>query len=253
MKHEEFITIAQNEGDYWWYKALHCLVVSNIRNYFASTGIRIIDAACGTGGLLCFLKYRGYENTSGFDIADEAVKYSKERNLDVFKGDINTVEEYYSKASADVIICNDALYFLDEAAQRKAISSLGMILKPNGILMINIPALGAFRGIHDLQVSINTRVNRSDFISLFNPLTFHLESVRYWPFVLSPAIWVVRAIQRFRLKYVNGFTVKSDVRSLSPLLNTLLFRLVKWETTRLSFTPFGSSLFVVLKKKANSL
>lgn len=68
----------------------------------------ILDAGCGFGDVLQFLKNEGYQNISGFDIAESNVAYCKERGLPVEHGEAHGYLAA-SKATFDCIIFYDVL------------------------------------------------------------------------------------------------------------------------------------------------
>jgi SAM-dependent methyltransferase len=247
MHPEEFYTIAELEKVHWWYRCLHDLVLSHIESRFKSKEVKIIDAGCGTGGLLSYLAEQGYDKVRGFDGSQIAVDICKKRNLDVFKGDLKAFSSYFSSSSADVIICNDALYFFNPADQRTIIRSMISVLKPCGLLLINLPALIAFKGIHDIRVAIPHRVNKAEVRGLLKDIHVHI-SLMYWPFLLSPLIWLARFFQRIKMRSNVNFEVRSDVRRPNAFLNSMLYIITKTENRILkSNKPFGSSLFIVLR------
>ncbi len=249
MHNDEYLTIADVEEKHWWYRSLHELVLLVIDKNFESKEISIIDAGCGTGGLMAFLKKKGYKNVKGFDISEIAVDLCHSKGLDVFVGDLNKISGYFAHDSADVIVSNDTFYFMDESGQRRATDAVYTLLKKNGVFILNLPSLKAFSGIHDLRVGINRRFNRNNIWKLFDRDKFILIKQTYWPFLLSPAIWLVRSMQRIRLKFNSSVVVSSDVKSENKITNALLFYLTGLENSILVRKPFGSSLFLVARAK----
>jgi len=59
----------------------------------------------------------------------------------------------------------------------------------------------------------------------------------------------VRSIQRLRLKLNPNVAIKSDVELPAAPVNYLLEKLTLLENQILAHKPFGSSLFVVAKKR----
>lgn len=51
-KEKEYIKMAKAERNHWWYRNLHYLVLDTIKNRFSRRDIAIIDAGCGTGGVI---------------------------------------------------------------------------------------------------------------------------------------------------------------------------------------------------------
>ena len=70
---DEYDRMAEAEGKHWWYRSLHERVLRTIQKQFASRDIDILDAGCGTGGLLSYLRDNGFTNLQGFDISEFAV------------------------------------------------------------------------------------------------------------------------------------------------------------------------------------
>ena len=238
------------ERSLWWYQILHERVLHQIQKHFgASTlDLKILDAACGTGGLLSYLREKGYSQLAGFDYSQHAIDFSLERGLDVGFGDLKKVEEFRPTERYDVIVCNDALYFLTDEEIEKALSVFRERLTKNGLILINIHAFEAFAGTHDVAVGSNRRFVLSDFKRYALASGLRLQYHTYWPFFLSLPILAVRQWQRFLIHRgkVAPQTVESDVRYPGDLINGILRLVTKAEQTLLPSAPFGSSLFLVL-------
>lgn len=239
------------ESKLWWYKILHDKVLTQIRQHFGANkpDIKILDAACGTGGLLIFLQKNGFINSSGFDFSEHAVEFSLERKLDVGPGDLKSVEKFRPLETYDVICCNDALYFLTDAEILHTLSVFKRRLRPNGIILINIHAFEAFSGTHDLAVGSTRRFVLRDFQKFAKQVPLKISYNTYWPFLLSIPIWAVRQYQKYQIKkgYVQIRDAGSDVNYPGNLINNLLLFTTKAEEILLSRAPWGSSLFMVLK------
>ncbi len=249
MHDDEYATIAEMEGRHWWYRSLHEQVLSVIENNFNNKGISIIDAGCGTGGLMDFLIRKGYRNVKGFDISEIAVRFCHNKGLNVFIGNLDEIGSYFAPHEADVVISNDTFYFLDDEGQRKATDTIYNLLAKNGLLILNIPSLEAFRGIHDIRVGINRRFNRKNTWKLLDVNKYALVKESYWPFVLSPAIWLTRYAQRLKMKFNKTAPVNSDLKNGNRLAGNLFAGLIHLENRLLKRKPFGSSLFLVARVK----
>jgi ubiquinone/menaquinone biosynthesis C-methylase UbiE len=248
MDTNEFYKIAEVEHEHWWYKSLHDLVLKYICKHFNNKNIKIIDACCGTGGLIEYLEKHEYNNTEGFDISETGLQIAKNKGLNVIKADLKNISDYYKDNYADVIICNDALYFFEQNQQNIITSKMYNILKPEGLIIINMPALKTFSCNHDKIVDINKRINIKDIKYIFDLKKFKLISSTYWPFLLSPFIWSVRFIQRIDFKLNKNMHLRSDLKKETFINNRILYFIVNFENKIFNRKPFGSSLFVVLQK-----
>src|SRR4030095_10515629 len=52
MERAEYDRMAALEDTMWWYRALHAGLVARLRRLSLPDGARVLDAGCGTGGLL---------------------------------------------------------------------------------------------------------------------------------------------------------------------------------------------------------
>jgi SAM-dependent methyltransferase len=248
----EYQRMYEVERKLWWYQILHGKVLWHIRKHFKSdnTDIRILDAACGTGGLLSFLREKGYRHLTGFDYSTHAIDFSRERDLEVSFGDLKNMAGFKTGELFDVICCNDALYFLTDEEIISALQSFKEKLSRNGILIVNIHAFEIFSGTHDIAVGSSRRFTFSDFKVYSAASDFKISFHTYWPFVLSLPILAVRQWQKFRIRNESPDTQQpeSDVKFPGKPLNSLLLGVTKAETTFFPHSPFGSSLFMVFKK-----
>lgn len=248
MVKDEYYRMAEVESTHWWYRSLHFLVLKHIKKHFSSRKIKIIDAGCGTGGLMSFLIGRGYRDIHGFDVSDVAVKFCQDNNLSVFKGNLKNISDYFQEEDADVIISNDTFYFLSIDEQRKLADDIYRVLRKGGVLIANMPALKTFGGIHDLQVGIKRRFEREDIGRVFDGNKYALLTKTFWPLALSPVIWLSRYVQRLKMKLNPDTRIISDLKNEGKIINSMLFSITKAENQILSKKPFGSSLFLVMKK-----
>ncbi|GAA4431119.1 class I SAM-dependent methyltransferase [Ravibacter arvi] len=248
----EYLRMYELERRLWWYSILHKKVLNSINRNFAGpvTGLKILDAACGTGGLLMFLKEQGFQNLTGFDYSAHAVNFSRKRGLDVGTGDLRKVSEFKSGDKFDLICCNDALYFLTEAEITGCLRAFSERLTPNGLVLVNLNAFGAFSGSHDVAVGSNKRFTVAEFRKITAPSGLKMTYYTYWPFLLSLPIWLVRSWQRFRMNTgANGTEIPvSDVRYPGDLPNKICYLVTKSEELLPAPLPFGSSLFMALRK-----
>jgi hypothetical protein len=123
------------------------------------------------------------------------------------------------------------------------------LLKPNGIMILNVPALNAFRGNHDLAVGITERFSKSTLVPFIQATGFEVAHEQYWPFVLSPIIWATRMAQKFQRKAAAYLEQPaSDLALPKPIINKILLSLCAGERSLGIKPPWGSSLFLVLKK-----
>jgi SAM-dependent methyltransferase len=207
-----------------------------------------VDAGCGTGGLLAALHERGYRNLFGCDVSPTAIAISEQRGLRVQQCDLIRVDRLPFPGCADAIVSNDTLYFFTREEQQRILRMFACHLAPGGLLIMNVPALRSFRGSHDLAVGIRHRFSRAEVRFLLHSAGFAPLSVRFWPFLLSPLIYLRRLGQRLQLRQGAPTAVRSDIDLPSLAMNGILEKITRLENALLPWKPFGSSLFAVATK-----
>jgi len=247
MVQDEFQVMAAAEGEHWWYRTLHALVARALALHDRGLAARVLDAGCGTGGLLRVLAGHGYRRLAGFDVSEFAVATCRDRGLPVHWGDLRAPDTLQPHGSWDAIVSNDTLYFFNLPTQEAIVRRCFDALAPGGLLVLNVPALLCFRGTHDQAVGITRRFNRTELIRLLVSAGFTPMQVRFWPFVVAPWIYITRLSQRWRTP-PNRAVPRSDLRPHARWVNEVLAGITRAETAWLHSPPFGSSLFAVARK-----
>ena len=240
----EYDVMSMAEEGHWWYRTLHRQVIRQVKANFGAD-CRILDAGCGTGGLLLKLKEQGFENAEGFDLDPYAVELAKNKGVRAVQGSLQEIDTLYEK-SYDCIISCDVLCCISEAEQKMVLSKMLKLLKKDGKIIINFPALEIFRGTHDICVGIKKRTSKKHFQSMLCQ-NLSLAKANYWPFLLSPIILFVRSLQRRKLKHCLEPNFTSDIQTLGWITGHILNGIC-FVDSLLPFKPLGSSLFVVIQK-----
>ncbi|MES2626704.1 MAG: class I SAM-dependent methyltransferase [Pseudomonadota bacterium] len=246
----EYFRMADVEAEMWWYTSLHLHLVETIRKFFGENKqIRILDAGCGTGGFLRYLQRQGYANSIGLDISDIAVEFSRRQGFDVNKGSIADAAVLKRIGKVDVIVSMDVICSLPSEEQRVVFfREAERLLNDDGLMIIQTPAFASLGGIHDMAVGVNKRYTKSEIRDVLRQADIAHYNLGYRLMVLTPVIFMVRAMQRMRLKLGKDVAIESDVKMPSRIVNTLLFLLQRMEDRWLLFRPFGTSLQILISK-----
>jgi SAM-dependent methyltransferase len=246
----EYRLMAMVEDVHWWYRFLHMKCFEVLTQNFSNSKIKILDAGCGTGGLMGYLKNHGYQYIEGFDLSEEAVTFSLNRGLTVWQHDLRYLNIYLGSRYYDVIFSCDTIYFLSEDEMSLFFKNCNLLLNHGGILVVNFPTIKAFSGIHDIAVGIRQRYLYSEIVALIDPNKFEIIKYQHWPFIFSPLILFARFFQRMTLIMKPISKIESDLKLLHKWVNWFLFLICRFEQKFISnVAPIGSSVFLVLKKK----
>jgi 2-polyprenyl-3-methyl-5-hydroxy-6-metoxy-1,4-benzoquinol methylase len=115
---------------------------------------KILDAACGEGALLAFLRERGYTNLEGFDLSPECVAECHELGLTFVKAwDLLELADWPGEGYG-VIFLMDIVEHLPKERAAEVLEAARGKLAPGGSLVIQTPNLGSLMGpylrYHDL-------------------------------------------------------------------------------------------------------
>jgi len=252
-KRHEYEAMANTETNLWWYQALHKLSYQSIRSKFGSRkDIVVLDAGCGTGGMLTYLKSKGCKDIKGIDLSEDAIGFCKMRGFDVVHSNLLNLTQHFHSQSFDAIICNDLLCYLTVEEQREVARQINLLLKDNGIWVCNVPALDVFKGEHDIAVGLLQRFTFEDIAKVSENL-FKIEENRFWPFLLSPFIYLTRRSQAKSMKTKKEKTaIESDVKMHNFAFNFIFKLLTLSEFLVPNPVKFGSSLFFVASKNTGN-
>jgi SAM-dependent methyltransferase len=250
MLESEYHRMAQLEADLWWYRSLHADLLDMVQSHFGTRrDLRILDAGCGTGGFLRYLRRAGYTDCAGLDISPLAVAFCKEQGLDVAQGNIADLAALSTRGKADLIVSMDVICSLPGDSQRvDFLRAASHQLNEGGMLIVQTPAFPLLGGIHDLAVGVNKRYTKAGMRELLALAGVPASRLRYRLLLLTPLVLLTRSWQRLRLKFASEVTIESDVKMPPALINNLLFHVQRSEDRYLGLRPFGTSLQVFVTK-----
>lgn len=222
------------EDHYWWFVARRELALKLLGRGKGKS----LDVGCGTGALLAAL---GPE-ALGIDFSPEALRFCLRRGLKkVALGDaqrLPLVDQCVSR-----VVTLDTLEHVSD--DRAAISEIYRALKPEGLLVLNVPAFKWLWGPHDVALHHHRRYTRTEVRLLLQDAGFKVELLSYSVFFLFPVVVGVRLLDRI-------FRREAKVRlpEVGSFLNHLLICLMRLEGKLLQWVPLpvGSSVVAVARK-----
>jgi SAM-dependent methyltransferase len=231
------------EDHHWWYQVLRDLVTRELTKLLPEGG-RVLDAGCGTGGMLDQLSKRW--DACGIDISDTAVEHCLKRGLPQVK-QASIHHTGMMTESLDAVISLDVLYH-QSVTETDAMSEMARILRPGGWLVLNLAAWDELKGAHDVAVCGGRRYTPNQVTQLAKQAGIVVNKLHSWNAVFSPLLYVWR-----RWGSVSGGE-SSDLFTLPGWLNAGLRTVVGWDARLCSRmnVMWGSSLFAVCQKPVPS-
>ena len=192
MQPNEYKTMFRVEGTHWWYGALHRLIFQALEAELPGWREKeILDVGCGTGAIL---KQLGNpEKNVGIDLAPEAISFCRQRGLDnVRQGDIGALP--FADASFDAVICSSVLYHQWVGDIAGAVCEMHRVLRPGGVLVINVPAFPFLHSAHDEAVMTARRFRKPEIRQLLLKQNFKIRRLTYWTTFLFPLAVAARTL-----------------------------------------------------------
>ncbi len=255
MQEREVHTLAAVEHRHWWYRGLHQCVLKLLSHEARRQGhpLAVFDAGCGTGGLLQELQGQSFvAQATGCEIDPVALAYCRERGLAVENLSVNGLNHWPLRY--DVVLSMDVLYH-HGVKPASAMRGMAALLKPGGLLVLNVAAMPCLRRPHDGRVMGVRRFRPRPLRHLVERAGLQIERLRYWNSWLTPLLWVKLQLDRWtpttRREMAAGDRHISDVEVPPPALNRLLLLLLLegWLSPWLAL-PWGSSLFLTARRES---
>jgi SAM-dependent methyltransferase len=240
------------EKEHWWFLSRRNLICQLVRKYANSSNV-VLDVGCSSGLLLQDLRSNGFtnENLYGIDVSEVAIQ----RATEVSPGSYSVMDGSslrYQDSFFDLIISSDSLEHIKN--DKQAVHDWVRCLKPNGILIIFVPAYNFLWSNHDVVNHHFRRYTSQSLLDLFMNQSFSdvvdIKQKGYWNTLLSPVIVLVRLLQKI-LK--SPGKSEGDLGESHPLSNKFLKAILRIEENLIQRDvrfPFGISTFLVIQKNS---
>ncbi len=238
MEPAEYDLMDAAEARMWWYRALHARVIDALRRRPGPNGT-VLDAGCGTGGLLARMAALG-RPLAGLDFnPTAAARAGAKSGALASAGDANRLP-FADGAFAALTSCDVLSHRAIDPPV--ALAEFHRVLAPGGTVVLNLPAYDWLRSAHDVRVHNDRRFTAGQGRALLAQGGFSAIDARYWNALLLPLMIVQRKVLR------SDEAAKSDVAPFPPWLDAALHGTTAIEhgLARLGLRyPAGGSILLV--------
>ena len=240
MESVEYTLMQEVEETMWWYHGLHANILNALAKY-ASGFSDLLDAGCGTGGMLKAIHEKfPAARLHGLDISEQACIAARDKSgADVVLGSVDALP--HPDRSFDALISLDVLgYDMDVNA---AVSGFFRVLKPGGHAVLNLAAYQWMLSYHDRAVGQSHRYTRTGAIELLKKHGFRITFSSYWNTLLFP-IMVLR-------RKLSSASAASDVKPFHPVVNNAFKTCLAVERAFIRSgvpLPFGGSVLIIAQR-----
>ena len=249
MRPEEYALMYRVERDHWWYLGMqHITRVLLNRWYRTGSGLRILDAGCGTGAAMTSYLAE-YGQVTGIDLAGEAVRFCALRGARRLAR-ASVMQIPFTGGRFDLVVSLDVLYEQGVPDDTAALREFSRVLVPGGRVLLRLPAYDWLRGRHDQAVHARHRYTRREVAGHLAAAGFEVQLLSYANTFLFPVAACKRLAERFR----PAREPRSDLALRTGPWNGLLAAILSAEAPLITRTglPFGLSVIAVGRKGSDS-
>ena len=230
MEAAEYGLMDEAEARMWWYRALHV----RLADALAGVTGAVLDAGCGTGGLLATLAPGRVMVGLEYDGAAARRAAGKSAAM-IAQGSINAMP--FGPGCFDAVVSADVLCHA-AVDPPVALAEIRRVLRPGGRVVLNLPAYQWLLSAHDHRVHNVRRFSAGAARALLQVGGFTAIRTRYWNGLLLPLMILQRKVM------ARHDESASDVAAFSPWLDATLHGITALER-RLPFPlPAGGSVLV---------
>ena len=237
MERSEYDKLSALEEEMWWFHGLHANLLGALgRTRQGAPHGLVLDAGCGTGGLLARLAgILVGDCPIGLDADAAACRAARSKSAaPVCTGSADRLP--FADGSIAAIIGADLLSHR-QVDDRLAVRDFHRCLAARGVLVVNVPAYRWLFSAHDRAVHNARRYSRRRLVALLSGAGFAGIRASYWNTVLFP-LMVLRRV-------AAGPRAGSDLGAFPPAVERLFGAIMRGESSWLArgrTLPFGGSI-----------
>lgn len=240
---DEYLKLAEVEDRMWYFRSLHAHVERALAPAVSPEGA-VLDAGCGTGGLILRLRARhaGW-NYAGIDFMPLACELARRRcgaGVDVRVASITELP--FADGSFDAVVSADVVCQVENPGV--AAAEFFRVLRPGGTVVINVPAYMWMWSYHDDSCQTKHRYTRREIAALLQGAKFAGARTTHWNALPFPAVWAKRKLFRSSR---DTSDVKEYPRAVEAIFGALMALEHAWVRAGGTW-GWGTSVFGVAQK-----
>ncbi|MBA3513909.1 MAG: class I SAM-dependent methyltransferase [Pyrinomonadaceae bacterium] len=219
MQEEDFRYLYALEDSFWWFVGMREITFVLLDPILGPSQDRLIlDAGCGTGGMLAWLaRFAGRGRVVGIDVVPRALRFCRDRHH-THLAQASATHLPFVDSKVDLVTSFDVLVQLPgEGADEAAIREMHRVLRPGGVAFVRVAAYEWMRSGHDDALGTQRRYTLRALTDRMESAGFSIVRATYANALLLPAA----ALRRLVLKRVGLADSGSDVKPLPPKLEWL--------------------------------
>lgn len=247
MEKEEYRKLFELEDQLWWFKGMRDISFTLLRRFLPNAdALTILDAGCGTGGMLDSLRNLG--TPVGIDLSTEALHFARQRNSPLLSN-ASVSHIPFLGGTFRLVTSFDVVYHRAVIDDETALAEMARVLSPQGLLLIRVPAYDWLRSRHDDAVHTRHRYGKRELKEKLENAGFDLLVMTHANCFLFPIALAKRLLE----KVLTPGARSSEVEPMAEPWNGLLYAVLRLEAFLLRYgkLPFGLSLLALGRRKTD--
>ena len=240
------------ENSFWWFAGMREITAALLDPLIPFSSDRaILDAGCGTGGMMSWLeRYAGNGSVAGIDLSPAALSFCRlAGHRTVARASVTSLP--FPDATFDLVTSFDVLVQLAGAGSDDlALREIRRVLKPGGMAFVRVAAYEWMKSSHDTALDTQHRYSLGEIIGKLKQSGFEVLRATHANSLLMPVAIFQRLVLK-RIGLASGSDVKplpAPLRWLNPVLTAALRAEARWLTRPQARLNFGLSAICVAQK-----
>ncbi|GAB5560750.1 MAG: class I SAM-dependent methyltransferase [Synoicihabitans sp.] len=243
MNPEEYDKLLRIEKAHWFYAGKRQLARWAIETFGGKQGksVELLDCGAGTG---CFAdEVRDDYRVRVLDDHAESLELLRKKFAaeDIIEGSATSIP--VGDGSLDVVTLMDVLEHVED--DQGALGEIHRVLRPEGVLVLTVPALRQLWSKWDECLHHFRRYQREDLIQLFDPEKWEICHLKYVNIFVYPFVWWVR-----RSPFSDHSGSSENFVPPAWINGFLRWVFVSSAKARWLPAPLGVGLFLVARRRA---
>jgi len=241
MSPEEYFNLERVEKSHWYYHGKREIVRFWIQKYQKiEVNIKLLDCGAGSGAFAAEMSKK--VQVTAMDDHLESLEILRRRlpSDSIVEGGCGKIP--FASDVFEVVTALDVLEHI--ADDKQAASELVRVLKPQGVLVITVPAMMCLWSDWDVSLHHYRRYDKKSLINIFKDLLITVEHCAYINVAAMPLVWLLRK--------ARSLGMSKGMRAEDRIPPFFLNHLMRWifvshSCSRFQF-PFGVGLIIVGRK-----
>lgn len=208
---------------------------------------QIVDCGAGTGRNLDWLADYGF--AVGVELTEFGRRQGRARGRRLIGGSVAALP--FRDGSTDLATSFDVLYCLDDETEAAALHEMWRVLKPGGLVLVNVAALDVLKGSHSALTHEVRRYTKPRVVERLTRTGFTVERVTFTNMTAFPPALAIRTIERLTGR--AGEPSENDLRVPAGPINSVMNMAltVEAQVLRLMDLPIGTSIMALARKRTS--